>query len=172
MGGGVVANFALAYPELTSALVLIDAAIDGHRWSQEWREQMFAIGRGGRELGIAVAKERWLTHGLFALALEQPAVGAQLAQIVGDYSGWHWVNRDPVRGLATPAIDRLDEIAAPIIALVGERDLPDFHAMLMRLREQAAEAQIVVVPGAGHMANMEAPSVVNRHLLTFLASVL
>ncbi len=172
MGGGVAANFALAYPELTSALVLLDAAIDGHRWSPEWREQLAAIGRGGRESGIAVAKERWLACGLFVPALEQPAVGAQLARTVGDYSGWHWINRDPARGLTPPAIDRLGEIAAPTLALLGERDLPDFHAMLARVREQSDRAQIVVVPDVGHMANMEAPEEVNRHLLAFLRETL
>lgn len=172
MGGGVAANFALAHPDMTSALVLIDAAIDGHRWSPAWRESMALIGRDGRDVGVTVAKERWLAHDLFAPAQEQPAVGAQLARIVGDYSGWHWVNRDPARGLTPPAIERLGEIAAPTLAILGERDLPDFHTMLARLQEQSAQAQIAIVPGAGHMANMEAPALVNRRLLAFLASVL
>ena len=169
MGGGVAADFALAQPDLTRALVLIDAAISGYRWPTGWDEE---IRRGAREQGFPVAKERWLAHGLFVPASEQPAVGARLAAIVADYSGWHWVNRNPIRSLEPPAIDRLGEIAAPTLAIVGERDLADFHAIEANLREQAPQAQIVVVPGVGHMANMEAPEEVNRHLLAFLREVL
>ena len=172
MGGGIAADFALAHPDLTRALVLIDAALGGHAWSDEWQERWKPVSAGARQGGIAVGKERWLAHGLFAPANEQPAVGARLAAIVADYSGWHWVNRNPIRSLEPPAIDRLGEIAAPTLAIVGERDLADFHAIAANLREQAPQAQIVVVPGVGHMANMEAPEEVNRHLLAFLREVL
>jgi len=37
-------------------------------------------------------------------------VAARLQQMVGDYSGRHWGNRDPQRGLDPPATERLREI--------------------------------------------------------------
>ena len=95
-----------------------------------------------------------------------------LAAMVGDYSGWHWVNRDPARGIKPTASERLGEIVAPTLALVGERDLPDFHAMVAVLREQMPQARVETIPGVGHMANMEAPGAVNAAIFAFLADVL
>jgi 3-oxoadipate enol-lactonase len=172
MGGGIAADFALAHPDHTRALVLIDAALGGHRFSPEWGEASKAIWSGAREAGIPVAKQRWLAHGLFAPAHEQPAVGERLAAMVADYSGWHWLNRDPSRGVEPPSLHRPGDLAAPILAIVGERDLPDFHAMTRLLQEAVPSARTLVIPGAGHMANMEAPAAVNRAILDFLRDVL
>lgn len=168
MGGGIAADFAVAYPERTDTLVLIDAALGGHRWSGGWGATVKPIGDGAREGGIAVAKGRWLAHGLFAPANENPAVAARLAAMVGDYSGWHWLNRDPGRGIEPPLLARPGDLAAPTLAIVGERDLPDFQAMARALVAGAPQARLAVVPGAGHMANMEEPAAVNRLILDFL----
>ena len=172
MGGGVVADFALSYPERTKALVLIDAALDGHRWSAEWTDAHRAIGRAAREDGVAIGRERWLVHDLFAPAREQPAVGARIDRMIGDYSGWHWLNRSPERSLETPVLEHLATIAAPTLVLVGERDLPDFHAIAAQLKQGVPQARVVTIPGVGHMANMEAPDEVNTQILGFLDDVL
>jgi pimeloyl-ACP methyl ester carboxylesterase len=172
MGGGIAADFAIAHPDLTRALVLIDAALGGHRFSPEWSIATRHVWDGVREGGVAVSKERWLAHGLFVPANEQPAVGARLAAMVGDYSGWHWLNRDPARGVEPPTLAQPDRITAPTLAILGERDLPDFHAMTRRLQEGLPSMPIVIIPDVGHMANMEAPEEVNRAILAFLHDVL
>jgi pimeloyl-ACP methyl ester carboxylesterase len=93
MGGGVAVDFALAYPAMTGALIPVDAALGGHRWSEAWNRQVGPIGKAARADGIDAAKMRWLGLPLFAPACEQPAVGARLAAMVADYSGAHWVAR-------------------------------------------------------------------------------
>src|SRR4051812_9443671 len=72
MGGEVAANFALDFPAAVRALVLVDAMIEGHRWSAEWDEAITPVWQGARREGIAVGKARWLGHdGLFGPAREQ-----------------------------------------------------------------------------------------------------
>lgn len=172
MGGGVAADFALTYPDRTKALVLIDAALGGHRWSAEWTDAQRAIGRGAREGGVAVGRERWLAHDLFAPARAQPAVGPRIDRMIADYSGWHWVNRSPERNLENSVLEQLDTLVAPTLVIVGERDLPDFHAIAARLQQGLPQARVVTIPGVGHMANMEAPDEVNAQILGFLGDVL
>jgi pimeloyl-ACP methyl ester carboxylesterase len=172
MGGGIAADFAIAHPDATRALVLLDAALGGHRFSPGWGAASKPIWAAAREEGVAAAKERWLAHDLFAPAHEQPAVAARLATIVGDYSGWHWLNRDTARGVEPPALARPNAITAPTLAIIGERDVPDFHAMAATLKEGLPNARLVTIPGVGHMANMEAPQAVNRAILDFLRDVL
>jgi len=172
MGGGIAADFAIAHPGLTRALVLLDPALGGHRFSPEWGSAVRPIWAGAREEGIAVAKERWLAHDLFVPANEQAAVGARLATMVGDYSGWHWLNREPARGVEPPTLADPGRIAAPILAIIGERDVPDFQSITRQLADGVPGTQVVTIPGAGHMSNMEAPEAVNRAILAFLRDVL
>ncbi len=167
-GGAVAIDVALAYPDMTRALIPVDAALGGHRWSDAWGAQLRSVRHAGREAGINVARERWLALPLFAPACEQPAVAARLQQMVADYSGWHWVHRDPQTSGDPPANDRLAEINVPTLVVIGERDVPDFHAISDRLAEQIVGAQTVILPHVGHMANMEALAAFNERVLDFL----
>jgi pimeloyl-ACP methyl ester carboxylesterase len=171
MGGGIVTSFALAHPKRTRALITVDSNLWGHVWSEGWGAS-FAPQRGIlRESGVAGVKQFWLAHPLFGPASEKPAVRQQLKQIVDDYSGWHWQNRDPERGLDPPTAQRLAEIQAPTLVVVGERDLPDFQSIADRLAREISNARKVVLPGVGHMANMEDPSGFNEAALEFLAGL-
>lgn len=169
MGGGIAADVAVAYPEAVCALVLVDAAVGGHVWSAAWQASHALMWERGRASDITTARRLWLDHGLFAPAREQPAVAASLERIVGDYSGWHWVNTNPSRGLQPPAMSQIQRVAAPTLVVVGEHDLPDFHACAECLRRDMSDARLVVLPGAGHMANMETPERFNTVVLEFLS---
>lgn len=171
MGGGIAVNFALAYPTMTSALIPVDATIGGHAWSEGWNARWQSLVQTARTISTHAANERWLAHPLFAPANERSAVAARLRRMVGGYSGWHWANRDPQRGLDPPATERLREITAPTFVLLGERDLPDFHTIAETLAQRIPGARKVVLPGVGHMANMEAPERFNREVLGFLADI-
>lgn len=170
LGGGVALTFALLYPELTRALILVDAMIDGWGWSSEWNEQTGAVWTAGRTEGVAVAKERWLSLPLFRPALEHPTVARRLSQMVADYSGWHWHNRDPQQRLVPPPIERLSSMMAPTLVIVGERDVPDFRAMADTLERGISGSRKVIMPGVGHMASMEDPARFNTIVSQFLAT--
>jgi pimeloyl-ACP methyl ester carboxylesterase len=69
-----------------------------------------------------------------------------------------------------PAFGRLEEISAPTLAIVGERDVPDFHTITDILQQRISHARKVVLPGVGHMSNMEDPGSFNDAVLGFLSS--
>ena len=169
-GGAVAIEFALAHPEATSALVLVDPVLGGHSWSQEAARTDGAVWETAAKSGIEAAKAQWLAHPLFAPAQEKPEVAARLGRIVSDYSGWHLINTDPVRYPDPPAAQRLHEISAPTLIVVGERDLPDFHVIAETL-QQIPNAHKVVLAGVRHMSNMEDPSGFNEVVLNFLAGL-
>ena len=168
LGGWVAINFALAYPAMTSALIPVDSVLAGYRFSPDYITLNRSIFSMGRQQGISAAREAWLRHPLFQPALEQPHVAPRLRQIIGDYSGWHWANHDPEASPQPPAIDRLASIGAPALVIAGERDLPDFQAIADILATRIPHAQKVIIPGAGHMSNMEAPAAFNSVVLQFL----
>jgi pimeloyl-ACP methyl ester carboxylesterase len=68
--------------------------------------------------------------------------------------------------------DALEAIIAPTLVCVGEHDLPDFHAAADQLarRLPGAARPVVVIPGARHLAPLEAPDEFRARLLNFLTT--
>lgn len=171
MGAAIVTEFALAYPEMVSALVASDPVLWGYSWSPEFEATMARIWGAGRAEGIEAARSMWLNDPLFAPAMETPEVASRLREIVESYSGWHWNHDDPGLLPDPPAAGRLEEITAPTLALVGERDLADYRAIASTLARRIPGARKVVLQGAGHMSNMEKPQAFNNAVLTFLDAI-
>ena len=75
------------------------------------------------------------------------------------------------RGMLTQTdasvIDSLQHIAVPVLVLVGSKDTPFVDGSRYMAR-RIPQATIVVVPNAGHGANVEQPAVVNASIGAFL----
>ena len=168
MGGRIALHHALLHPDATTSLVLVDSALDGFDWSDEWAASLEAIEEHARTAGPASANAMWLEHELFRNARANTASGGKLAEIVRDYSGWNWTNDSGVRGVRPPAGARLSEVRVPTLVIVGERDLPDFQRIADLLAAGIPNAGKAVIPNAGHMSNMENATAFNALLLEFL----
>lgn len=163
LGGRIAVNFTLAYPDMVRTLVLMDAGLDGYASTVDWNMR-------ANQVGVKGAKENWLNHDLFAAAKQRPSVAAPLRAIVGDYSGWHWLHKDPHKPASTHARTRLAEIIKPTLIIVGDKDLSYFHDIADVLVKGITGARRVTIAKAGHMVNMEAPDEVNRLLAEFIAT--
>lgn len=64
-----------------------------------------------------------------------------------------------------------DEPYSHVDDLEALLDRPDFRAITEVISQQAPHARKIVVPGVGHMANMEAPDLVLRLVADFLAGM-
>jgi pimeloyl-ACP methyl ester carboxylesterase len=168
MGGGVALDFALTHPGAVRSLVLADTIVSGFKW-QENGAIMGAAGEAAKSGGIEAGKKQWLANPLFAPALRTPDVAMRLGAMVRDYSGWHLVNDSPQRALQPPAWERLGDVAARTLVLVGRLDLADFRAIADRLVREIPGARGQVFDGVGHMVNMEAPVLFHDHVARFLA---
>ncbi len=170
MGGRIALQHTVLYPEATTSLVLVDSALDDFEWSDAWDASLDAIEQCAQREGAQAANQMWLEHELFAPARERPECAAQLATMVGEYSGWIWAHDSPARGIDPPARARLGELRVPALVIVGERDLPDFHTIADVLADGIPNAQKIVLAGVGHMANMENPAAFNAELARFLTA--
>jgi pimeloyl-ACP methyl ester carboxylesterase len=66
-------------------------------------------------------------------------------------------------GTMEPVWERLHELTMPATVVVGERD-PKFRALGEQLCAGLPDAELVVVPGAGHAVHLDAPEAVARAL--------
>ena len=170
LGGGAVINFAMGHPDRVRALVVVDPSLGGFSWSAEFTAELNNVRDVARTSGVQDAREQWLLSPLFAPALANPRSAKRLRTMVGDYSGWHWLNADLGRPFKPPAIERLGEIVAPTLVIVGELDAPDFRNIAATVVQTVSHARKVTLPGVGHLANLEDPDRFNDHLLRFLDS--
>jgi 3-oxoadipate enol-lactonase len=163
-------RFAAAYPESVRTLVLADSALDRQTWSADWQTRWSGMCDAAKAGRLADAKRQWLEHRLFDLARAKPSCGSLLARMVGDYSGWHWHNRDTARVPSPPLAERLGEIRAPALVITGAHDIADFQLVGSLLEEGLRTVRRSIIHDCGHVVSLKAPREFNEALLTFWQS--
>ena len=101
-GGAIAVDFALAFPSFTVAVVAADAALSGYPWPRGRPTAKPATTAATQ--GLDAAKRFWLASDLFIPAFEQASVSARLQDYVKDYSGWHWLNENPIVLIQVPLL--------------------------------------------------------------------
>ncbi|HEV8503768.1 MAG TPA: alpha/beta hydrolase [Chitinophagaceae bacterium] len=165
MGGKAAINFSLAYPRRTKALILADAAVDGYSFRDF---KLDRIAKVAQQKGIDTANQLFLDEPIFAPAKRDSAVFARVRQMVLSYSGWQWVHKNPIHGLAPPANEQLTQINVPVLILIGEKDIWDFQQIADILHNNIKQSLEMKIADAGHMCNMEKPDAFNRFVTDFL----
>jgi 3-oxoadipate enol-lactonase len=151
-GGLVSLDFAARHPELVTALVLLDAPLPDHEFPDELED-------------YAQEEERLLEAGRLDAAVEL------------NVDFWAPTIADLVRPMVADALRRVDElpiavdlgaVRAPALVAVGELDKRDFHVIAERLARELPDAELAVIPGAGHLPSMERPEATARLVGGFL----
>jgi 3-oxoadipate enol-lactonase len=172
LGGRAAVDLALAAPERVGALVLVGPGLAGHRFEEEalhqlWERSEGALERGQPAEAARIEVETWVVGVGRAPEAVDPAVRARVAEML---LGMYAHGEVDLRDLDPPAAGRLAQVAAPTLVLVGDHDRPDIRAMADALAGGIPGARRVVLPGTGHLPNMERPATFNRLVLEFLAS--
>jgi 3-oxoadipate enol-lactonase len=69
-------------------------------------------------------------------------------------------------------LDRLEEVALPLLAVTGERDVMTPPKFALALADRIPGAQARIIPGAGHTVMSECPADVNDALRAFVMQVI
>ena len=173
LGGRAAVELALAAPGRVRALVLVGSGLAGHPFQEPalfelWDQSEGAIERGDHLEATRVEIDTWVVGvGREPAAVEVAVRRRVEAMLLAAYAHGEADLTEP----DPPAAARLGEVAAPALVLVGEHDRPDIHAMAAALVGGIAGAGQVVLPGTGHLPNMEQPAAFNRVVLEFLGRV-
>jgi pimeloyl-ACP methyl ester carboxylesterase len=68
-------------------------------------------------------------------------------------------------------IPNLPKINVPVLVMIGSDDLPDMQAIAHLVAQKIPGAREQLIPGAGHLPNLEHEDLFNRTVLDFLGSV-
>jgi 3-oxoadipate enol-lactonase len=164
-GGTVTMHFISDHPQRGARLVLVDTfAYADALMRSKLDSWLAAVEAGGLLLRFDVATP-WIWSRNFMS--NQPAILAALRTKAEQ--------ADPAAGhaLITGTLeydirDRLPRIPAPTLVLVGEEDVltPPWYAR--QLAENIPNAQLAIIPGAGHALTIERPTIFNMMALAFL----
>lgn len=72
-------------------------------------------------------------------------------------------------GLRPDSTDLLGRIRCPTLVLVGEHDAITPRAEVESMQRQIPTSELQVIPGAGHLSNLEQPDIFAQHLARFLS---
>ena len=169
MGGGIALQVALDFPERVSSLVLVDSALPGFDYSPEFAGAIEELVAAVRAEGPRAAFERlWLTHPLFDGVRRFPERFELIRTMALAYAAADYYDETPHTPPERQAIDRLAEVRAPTLVLVGELDVPDFQITTEVLAGNIADARLQVIADSGHIPALEQPEAFNRALLEWL----
>jgi 3-oxoadipate enol-lactonase len=172
-GGGVAPQVAVARPDLVAALVLADAMLPGHAWSEEvkaaWAEEEAALERGDLDAAVEVNLRLWVDG-----QRAPGAVAPTVRQRVGHMQRRAFELQVPIgdqadeEALAPDVAARLGEIRAPALIVVGEEDVTDLHDVAERLAREIPDGRHATIAAAAHLPSLERSDMFNELALGFL----
>ena len=178
MGGGLAIDFALAQPERVAALILVGSDPAGFESDAAWPDDLIAqseaaFSQGKTDEVAELDMQIWFDGAGRSSADVDPAIRAkafEMARLVTahELSGIGEHKRKPVD---IPAARRLGELTMPALIVIGENDLPHLHQAADYMAERLPQARKLVLPNAGHLPNMEHPTLFESGLREFLAAV-
>ncbi len=177
MGGRVALEVAIARPELVDALVLVGAGFPGHDWSAEMNAadeaEMAALKRGDLDAAVEVTLRTWVDGPRRRPEDVDPDVRAQVAEMQKrayelQLPVWETAEEEP---LVSDLSERIGEVGAPTLVLVGEEDVSDMHESADRLEREIPNAQQASIADTAHVPSLERPREFDALVLPFLQSV-
>jgi pimeloyl-ACP methyl ester carboxylesterase len=167
-GAAVAADFALQHKDRVSSLTFIGPLLLGRRTGIEAWARCVTLAREGDR---ATAAEIWLDDPLFEGLRQHEELFDELREIVLDYLGGHWTGAVSSTWSDPDPVPNLRKLQTPTLVVSGELDIPSFLMMAEAYAKTLPNARRAIVPGAGHLANVEKPEEFNALFLDFVKSI-
>lgn len=159
-GGAIALRTALARPELVQRLALVASGLPAWDWSREMRDyfdrEEAAVEADDLDAATELNLDFWVApdHRDEVRPQQRRALELQTA------------HEEPE--VLWPEMPPFDTLRMPVLVVVGDEDKPDFRAIASHLASEIPDAELVTVPGAGHLVGLDQPEVLNDLLLEFL----
>ena len=160
-GGAVALRTALVHQDRVPKLVLVGPGLPAWDWTAELREhfaaETAAWDDGDRGRVTQLNLDFWVA----------PAHHDEVRPQTERAFDLQTAHEEP--DVLWPDMPRLSSLRIPTLVVVGDDDKPDFRAIAHHLADEIPDADLAIVPGAGHLVGVEQPEELNALLLEFLS---
>ena len=159
MGGMIGMTFALKYPKRLRSLVLCDTT---SRMPPDagpvWEGRIKVAAEQGMEPLVEPTLQRWFTEPFYKS--NRPMM-ARVGQMIRDTAPAGYIGC--CRAIPTINVtDRLGAVRCPVQVVVGEQDVGTPVAMSRAIHDAIPGSELVVIPSASHLSNLEQPTAFNQ----------
>lgn len=167
MGGMIAQELVAIHPSLVHGLILHSTSPAFGKGDGAWQQQFLQSRFEPLDQGVGMAGlARQLVPGMFAPDAD-PARIAEAVALMGQ------VPQASYRAALSAIVSfnrlaDLQRIAVPTLCLAGELDPNAPPAVVEKMASRINGAEYICIAGAGHIANIEAPDLFNRAVLSFL----
>ncbi len=175
LGGEVALDFAISYPSMVRALVLMASGIGGYPIGPATKElavpiaEAFRAGDFARAIDLSV--RLWVDGRERAPEDVDLAVRERFRELYADVLARSREGGRPADPLDPPACTRLGEIRVPTLVVIGSGDIHHVLDEAELLEQSIPGARKVVLPRVAHLLNLERPAEVNQLVREFLAGI-
>jgi len=174
VGGRIALEVAVARPELVDALVLVGSGLPGHDWSDDMSaadaEEEAALERGDLDAAVEVTLRTWVDGPRRSPDQVDPSVRAKVAEMQQRAYELQVPVLDAIEEelLVDDLSERLGDVTASTLIVVGEEDVPDIHEIADRLEREIPDTRRASIAGAAHVPSMERPREFDELVLGFI----
>jgi pimeloyl-ACP methyl ester carboxylesterase len=179
-GGMLAARFAASYPDMTECLVIYNPiGLTDARYKTPWPQaeetykRTMAASHDELYQQFSTTIHRYFqTPGAWKPEYERFVRILYARTLSGD-----WPRYAMVRAILSqmvyldPVVYDWPKIKARTLVLGGDKDTPEFPAQAKHVADTIPGAELVLLPGLGHVPHIQAPEVFDAALLKFLKSV-
>ena len=170
IGGGVAIDFAIEHGERISKLVLVGPGVGGVHFGAKYPElfaEAEAAEKAGDRRAIIEADARlWLDGPRRRPGYVKDPLRKLFFEMDSNFDSDF--DSAPIDEIEPPAAERLHEITAPTLVMVGDEDAPPVFDAVELLMDKVPHARKAVIHDAAHLPNLEHPEEFNRIVLEFL----
>lgn len=169
MGGTIAIDYALAFPQAVSALIVVGGSPGWLSYSSALVNRTGASAAAGREHGPERLADAWLADPMLTVARTRPRIAAQVrTYLIQNAGGILRLTLMRPPNIPQPS---LSGIQSPTLVMVGALDDPEIVERARLMAREIPGAVLRIVGNADHMANLENPREFNRLVDSLLRSL-
>jgi 3-oxoadipate enol-lactonase len=167
-GAQLAIDFAIAHPDVADAIVPVSPGVSGYAWRDPGFDVLIdevsgAVQAGDLDRAVDMELAVWvpLTSGDEATGPRVREIARENAHVLG--------MEDDFLEAVPSAVERLGDVRAATLVIVGDRDIEEIHAIAEMVTQSIPGARKRVIADADALVNVRRADRFNRVVLDFLA---
>jgi 3-oxoadipate enol-lactonase len=167
-GAQLAIDFALEYPDVADAIVPVSPGVSGYGWRDPGLDVLIdevsgAVRAGELDRAIDMELAVWVP-----LTSADESTGPRVREIAKENAHVLAMDDDLLEPVPS-ALERLGEVRAATLVIVGDRDIQEIHAIAELVTQSIPGARKRVIADADALVNVRRADRFNRVVLDFLA---